>query len=59
MAYKDEYEVARLHADPAFHASIAAQFEGTPTLRFHLAPPLFAKRDAHTGQLINLETAVE
>ncbi|MBI1394691.1 MAG: indolepyruvate ferredoxin oxidoreductase family protein [Betaproteobacteria bacterium] len=52
MAYKDEYEVARLHADPAFAASIAAQFEGTPKLRFHLAPPLFAKRDPVTGHLV-------
>jgi indolepyruvate ferredoxin oxidoreductase len=52
MAYKDEYEVARLHVDPAFHASIAAQFEGAPRLRFHLAPPLLARRDPRTGQLI-------
>jgi len=52
MAYKDEYEVARLHADTAFHASIAAQFEGVPKLRFHLAPPLLSRRDPATGQLI-------
>lgn len=52
MAYKDEYEVARLHTDPAFHASIAAQFEGTPKLKFHLAPPLLARRDPRTGHLI-------
>jgi len=52
MAYKDEYEVARLHADPAFHAGIAQQFEGTAKLRFHLAPPLFSRRDPHTGQLV-------
>lgn len=52
MAYKDEYEVARLHTDPAFHAWIAAQFEGTPTLRFHMAPPLFARRDPRTGHLV-------
>lgn len=52
MAYKDEYEVARLHTDPAFHAAIATQFEGKPTLRFHLAPPLLARRDPHTGHLI-------
>jgi indolepyruvate ferredoxin oxidoreductase len=52
MAYKDEYEVARLHADPAFHAAIAAQFEGTPKLKYHLAPPLFARRDARTGHLV-------
>jgi indolepyruvate ferredoxin oxidoreductase len=52
MAYKDEYEVARLHTDGAFHASIAAQFEGTPRLTFHLAPPLLAKRDPQTKHLI-------
>ncbi|KAF1025138.1 MAG: hypothetical protein GAK40_01448 [Burkholderia plantarii] len=51
MAYKDEYEVARLQSDPAFLAKLAAQFEGTPTLRYHLAPPLFAKHDAN-GHLI-------
>ncbi|WP_075255675.1 indolepyruvate ferredoxin oxidoreductase family protein [Herbaspirillum camelliae] len=45
MAYKDEYEVARLHADPAFRAKIAGMFEGDYKLRFHLAPPLLAKRD--------------
>jgi len=46
MAYKDEYEVARLHADPAFRAQIAAQFEGDYKLAFHLAPPLLARRKA-------------
>ena len=51
MAYKDEYEVARLHTDPAFAAKIAAQFEGGYKLSYHLAPPLLAKRDAQ-GHLI-------
>ncbi len=51
MAYKDEYEVARLHTDPAFIAKIASQFEGDYKLSYHLAPPLIAKRDAH-GHLI-------
>ena len=51
MAYKDEYEVARLHTDPAFAAKIAAQFEGDYKLSYHLAPPLLAKRDAQ-GHLI-------
>ncbi|MES2228093.1 MAG: indolepyruvate ferredoxin oxidoreductase family protein [Pseudomonadota bacterium] len=50
MAYKDEYEVARLHSDPAFLATIAAQFEGDYTLNYHLAPPLTAKRNA-AGEL--------
>jgi len=46
MAYKDEYEVARLHSDPAFHAQLAAQFEGDFKLHVHLAPPLMAKTNA-------------
>ncbi len=50
MAYKDEYEVARLHADPAFRARIAARFEGDYQLNFHLAPPLLAKTDPVTGK---------
>ncbi|MEY3200627.1 MAG: hypothetical protein RIR70_177, partial [Pseudomonadota bacterium] len=49
MAYKDEYEVARLYTAPTFRAQIAAAFEGDYTLNFHLAPPLFAERDALTG----------
>ena len=47
MAYKDEYEVARLYTDGSFKARLAEQFEGTPKLSFHLAPPIFGKRDAH------------
>ncbi|MFO1323510.1 MAG: indolepyruvate ferredoxin oxidoreductase family protein [Burkholderiales bacterium] len=49
MAYKDEYEVARLHADPAFMAKLAREFDGDLQLQFHLAPPLFAPRDPATG----------
>ena len=49
MAYKDEYEVARLHSDPAFHKKLASQFEGKYRLRFNLAPPLFSPVDKHTG----------
>jgi indolepyruvate ferredoxin oxidoreductase len=52
LAYKDEYEVARLHAEAAFQAQIARQFEGDYKLKFHLAPPLFASRDPKTGHLI-------
>jgi indolepyruvate ferredoxin oxidoreductase len=51
MAYKDEYEVARLHTDTAFLDKIAAQFEGDYTLNYHLAPPLVAKKN-DKGQLI-------
>jgi indolepyruvate ferredoxin oxidoreductase len=50
MAYKDEYEVARLHADPAFHARLAAQFDGDIKLGYYLAPPLLAKKNAQ-GEL--------
>jgi indolepyruvate ferredoxin oxidoreductase len=50
MAYKDEYEVARLQSDPAFLARIAEQFEGDYTLNYHLAPPLTAKKNA-AGEL--------
>ena len=46
MAYKDEYEVARLHSDPAFQQQIAAQFEGDYQLNYHLAPPLLAQTNA-------------
>ena len=45
MAYKDEYEVARLQSDPAFLAKIASQFEGDYKLHYHLAPPLTAKKN--------------
>ena len=49
MAYKDEYEVARLHSDPAFVASIRERFEGDWTLKFHLAAPLLSRVDPRTG----------
>jgi indolepyruvate ferredoxin oxidoreductase len=51
MAYKDEYEVARLHTDPAFVAKIAAQFDGDYKLVHHLAPPMIAKKN-DKGELI-------
>jgi indolepyruvate ferredoxin oxidoreductase len=40
MAYKDEYEVARLHTDGAFRARIAAEFAGDYRVKFHMAPPI-------------------
>jgi indolepyruvate ferredoxin oxidoreductase len=46
MAYKDEYEVARLHTDTAFLQKIDGMFEGNFTLNYHLAPPLIAKTNA-------------
>jgi indolepyruvate ferredoxin oxidoreductase len=45
MAYKDEYEVARLHTDRDFVAKIDAMFEGEFRLVHHLAPPLLARRN--------------
>jgi len=49
MAYKDEYEVARLYADASFMRQVRAEFDGDLRLEFHLAPPLFAPRDRATG----------
>jgi len=46
MAYKDEYEVARLHTDATFTNKVQAMFEGDYKLVHHLAPPLFARRNA-------------
>ena len=50
MAYKDEYEVARLHSDGRFAAEIAQQFKGDYKLTFHLAPPILGRRDGFTGK---------
>jgi indolepyruvate ferredoxin oxidoreductase len=52
MAYKDEYEVARLYTDGAFMEKLRRQFSGDFRLEFNLAPPLFARRDPATGQLV-------
>lgn len=51
MAYKDEYEVARLYSETDFVKRVADQFEGDYKLTFHLAPPLFSQRDPITGEL--------
>ena len=45
MAYKDEYEVARLHTGAAFRKQIESMFEGKIRLVHHLAPPMFAKKN--------------
>jgi indolepyruvate ferredoxin oxidoreductase len=55
LAYKDEYEVARLYTDGAFAKSLKQQFDGDYKLTFHLAPPLFSKRDPETGHLMKRE----
>jgi indolepyruvate ferredoxin oxidoreductase len=45
LAYKDEYEVARLHAE-TLRKAVDAEFTGVRAMRFHLAPPLLAREDA-------------
>ncbi|OCC25610.1 indolepyruvate ferredoxin oxidoreductase [Croceicoccus estronivorus] len=50
MAYKDEYEVARLYADDSFRRALEEEFEGDLTLEFHMAPPKLQKRDPETGR---------
>ncbi len=47
LAYKDEYEVARLFASAEFQRSLASTFKAPVNMHFHLAPPILARRDAH------------
>jgi indolepyruvate ferredoxin oxidoreductase len=50
MAYKDEYEVARLYSNGEFQRQLASEFSGDRLrVEFHLAPPLLARRDPATG----------
>ncbi len=49
MAYKDEYEVARLYSSDQFKQRLADTFEGPFRLEFHFAPPLFSGRDPYSG----------
>lgn len=49
MAYKDEYEVARLYSSGEFARGILQQFGPDATLRFHMAPPILGRRDPDTG----------
>lgn len=55
MAYKDEYEVARLTSNGSLQAAIAAQFEGEYRVHYNLAPPVFSRKDKVTGHLIKRE----
>jgi indolepyruvate ferredoxin oxidoreductase len=50
LAYKDEYEVARLYTEGDFLKRVNSQFEGDFKLTFHLAPPILGKFDATTGE---------
>jgi indolepyruvate ferredoxin oxidoreductase len=54
MAYKDEYEVARLYTDGRFVEQLKSQFEGDFTVSFNLAPPLWSKKDSN-GHLVKAE----
>ena len=49
MAYKDEYEVARLYTTDNFKLQLKNQFSNHSDLKFYLAPPLFARKDPSTG----------
>lgn len=50
LAYKDEYEVARLYSDPRFREQVSNQFEGDFRLEFHFDPPILSKADPLTGK---------
>ncbi|HEX6980990.1 MAG TPA: DUF6537 domain-containing protein, partial [Alphaproteobacteria bacterium] len=50
MAYKDEYEVARLYTETPFLDDLRRHFDGDVRFTFHLAPPLLAARDPATGE---------
>ncbi len=61
MAFKDEYEVARLHSSPAFLQSLGEAFVGRPKVTFHLAPPLldgFRKKGAAEPRKIKVSNWV-
>ena len=50
MAYKDEYEVARLYSDGRFQSALDREFESRRSLKIQLSPPLFARVDPATGR---------
>ena len=55
MAYKDEYEVARLYTDGSFAEKLSKQFTGDFKLKFHLAPPIRGRTDSFTGKPVKSE----
>ncbi|MEK9672894.1 MAG: indolepyruvate ferredoxin oxidoreductase family protein [Rhodospirillaceae bacterium] len=55
MAYKDEYEVARLYGTGKFRRALREAFSGTQRVTVHLAPPLLSARDPKSGHLIKRE----
>ena len=50
MAYKDEYEVARLHTQTGFEEKLRQEFEGNFSIHYHLAPPIFSPRKDARGR---------
>ena len=50
MAYKDEYEVARLYSSPEFRASLSVEFDRSRKVSVWLSPPLLARKDPATGR---------
>ena len=50
MAYKDEYEVARLYSDGRFREALAREFGSHRAIKVHLSPPLLARHDPNTGR---------
>ena len=52
LAYKDEYEVARLFSRPSFQKGLSEQFEGDYRIAFNLAPPFLSRRNPATGRLV-------
>ncbi len=50
MAYKDEYEVARLYSDPAYTAKLKAEFEDPKAVKLMMAPPVISRIDPATGR---------
>ncbi|MBT6033360.1 MAG: indolepyruvate ferredoxin oxidoreductase family protein [Kordiimonadaceae bacterium] len=50
LAIKDEYEVARLYTNGEFKQKLDAQFTGNYKLKFHMAPPIFEKKNSSTGE---------
>ncbi len=50
LAYKDEYEVARLHTDGSFQSYLSGAFDGGGKKTFYMAPPLLTRRDPRTGR---------
>ena len=52
LAYKDEYEIARLYSNGDFIKKLKTQFPGKVKINFHLAPPIFARKNKLTGNPI-------